>query len=452
MRGLPKSKRVAWAPDANLCQIRLFLSEESPLQVGLGIQDHLQAKISSVPHLNGEAVNDFLPPGFEGPHSKNHLQINLSDIPVIKWRCPLRFVLDLKWQVVAGEESKEVVVQNLREPRVLEAVYPRPSAIPTNPLSADIENCHYDDRETPQVPITPIEDEDAATETLCDALAPFGASISSKPQLLPPGTSPHLHCSMPSASTNEKPVAGMFHNGEPVVASAAFTAINQSNDPGNMIDPGLLVKILSNPKLIEKLVTDYGAASSVGQNLPISTSPLVLPFDPPPAANLSDPFTAHISRTENGAASVAAASGGVFYSEPNGVGVGLSNKQGSVPAVHPVAPSPAMGLTQEKDVNYYKNLIQQHGGEKQEQGLAQKFNSSRYNQQLRPNQELINNPKSRDSKPRIMKPCMYFNSSKGCRNGANCAFQHDASSQNRGKSVAYTHNSKRMKMDGDISS
>ncbi|KAK8512544.1 hypothetical protein V6N13_082910 [Hibiscus sabdariffa] len=259
---------------------------------------------------------------------------------------------------------------------------------------------------------------------------------------------------LPKASANEKPAAGMFHNGEPVVAtaaSAAFAAISQSYDPGNMIDPDLLVKILSNPKLIEKLVTDYGAASSVGQNLPISTSPSVLSFDPPPEANLSDPSPAHISRTENGAPSPAAASGGLFYAELKGVGVGLSNKQGSVPAVRPVVPSPEMGLTREKDVNYYKNLIQQHGGQKQEQGPAQKFNS-RYTQQLRPNQELINNPKSRDLKPRMMKPCIYFNSSKGCRNGASCAFQQDTSSQNSGKRVAYTHNAKRMKMDGDVSS
>jgi hypothetical protein len=32
--------------------------------------------------------------------------------------------------LVAGEESEEMEVQNQREMRVLEAVYPRPSAIP----------------------------------------------------------------------------------------------------------------------------------------------------------------------------------------------------------------------------------------------------------------------------------------------------------------------------------
>ncbi|XVE94595.1 hypothetical protein REPUB_Repub02eG0022000 [Reevesia pubescens] len=437
-------------------QIRLFLSEESPSQVGLGTQDHLQAKTSLVPHLNGAAVDDFLPPGFEGAHSTNHLQINLSEIPVIKWRCPFRFVFDLNWRVVSGEESKDVEIQNQREVRVLEAVYPRPSAIPTNPsVSADIENCHYDDQQTPQIPVTPIEDDDAATETSSDVLVPFSAPISSHPQLLAPGILHPLHCSMPSvssASANEKPTAGVLLNVEPGVAaaaSAAFTALNQSNERGNMIDPDLLVKILSNPQLVEKLVTDYGGAAGA-QNLPRSTSPLIPSSDPPPPVILSGPSPAHINRTENGTASLAAASGGAFYAQPNGVGVRPSNKQGPVPSVHPVSPSSAVGLPQKKDVNYYKNLIQQHGGERQ--GPDQKFNS-RYNQQLRPNQEVINNPKSRDSKPRIMKPCIHFNSSRGCRNGANCVYQHDTLSQNRGNNnVSDAPNSKRMKMDREISS
>ncbi|XVF63731.1 hypothetical protein PTKIN_Ptkin09bG0109600 [Pterospermum kingtungense] len=454
MRGLHKSKRVTWAPDVNLCQTRLFLSEESPSQVGLGPQDHLQAK-SSVSHLNGAAVDDFLPPGFEGSHSTNHPQINVSEIPVIKWRCPLRFVLDLNWQVVSGEESKEVEIQNQREVRVLEAVYPRPSAIPTNPsVSTDIENCHYDDHETPQIPISPVEEEDAVIETPSDAVAPLRSSISSQSQFTP-GILSSLHCSMPSvssASANEKLAAGMLHNFEPSVAaaaSAAFTAINQSNEHGNMIDPDLLVQILSNPKLIEKLVTDYGAASGT-QNLPKSSSPLVPSSNPLPPVNLPDLSPAYINRTENGTASLGATSSGAFYAQlPNGVTVGLSNKEGPVPSVQPVSPSPAVGLTQKKDMSYYKNLIQQHGEERQ--GPAQKFNS-RYNHHPRPNQELINNPTSRDSKPKIMKPCIYFNSSRGCRNGANCAYQHDTSSQNRGNNVPDAPNAKRMKMDREISS
>ncbi|PPD75838.1 hypothetical protein GOBAR_DD27225 [Gossypium barbadense] len=361
MRGVRKSKRVTWAPDLSLFQIRLFLSEESPSQVGSGAQDHLQAKTFSVSHLYGAAVDDFLPPGFEGASSTNHLQINLSEVPVISWRFPLRFVLDVDWQVVAGEESKEVEIQHQREVRVLEAVYPRPSAIPSNPSTYE-EDCNYDEQQTPQIPVTPIEDEDAAIGTPLGVLAPFRAPISSQ--------------------------AGL-----PAAASAAFTTIDHNNERGNMIDPNLLVKILSNPTLIEKLVTDYRP-----------------PFDLPPPVNVSGPSSTPSS---------AATSDG---------------------------PIPAVGVPQKKDENYYKNLIQQHGGERP--GTTQSFDS-RYNHQLKPNLEVTSNPKSRDSKTRIMKPCLYFNTARGCRNGVNCAFQHDTLSQNN---VSDAPNAKRMKMDREISS
>lgn len=72
----------------SLKQVKLFLSEESPSQVGLGGQDHLQAKTSLLLHSTGLGSDDNLPPGFEGAHPANYWQIKLSQIPIIKWRCP----------------------------------------------------------------------------------------------------------------------------------------------------------------------------------------------------------------------------------------------------------------------------------------------------------------------------------------------------------------------------
>lgn len=71
-------------------QIRMFLSEESPSEVGLSAQDHLQAKTSWLLHSNGLGSDDNLPPGFEGAHPANQLKNMLSQIPVIKWKCPPR--------------------------------------------------------------------------------------------------------------------------------------------------------------------------------------------------------------------------------------------------------------------------------------------------------------------------------------------------------------------------
>lgn len=82
--------------------MRLFLSEDAPFQVSLGAQDHLQAKTSwlSSPSA-GPGSDDTLPPGFEAPQDSSQNQIQLSGIPVIRWRCPKRvgskFQLDLSF-------------------------------------------------------------------------------------------------------------------------------------------------------------------------------------------------------------------------------------------------------------------------------------------------------------------------------------------------------------------
>lgn len=69
-------------------QVRLFISEDSPSQVGSESQDHFQAKSSGAAHLS----DDNLPPGFGGLLSPNE-SIKLSDIPVIKWQCSVQVSL-----------------------------------------------------------------------------------------------------------------------------------------------------------------------------------------------------------------------------------------------------------------------------------------------------------------------------------------------------------------------
>ncbi|KAL9449064.1 hypothetical protein AB3S75_011071 [Citrus x aurantiifolia] len=459
MRGLHKSKRISWAPDVNLCQERLFLSEESPAQIGLGAQDHLQAKSSWLSHSNGVGNDDILPPGFEGGHPPNQFQVNLSEIPLIKWRCPPRFQLDITWQVVAGEESQEVEIENQRERRVLEAVYPRPSAIPPNPsVSMDIEQSQYSDQQTPLIPITPIEDEEAALDAPSGLIAPFSISMSSQPPVLAHGVPPPSQVSIPTTANSlvsEKRASGMALGVDPDVvaaASAALTQISKSNEHGNLIDHDLLIKLLSNPKSIEKLVTDYGGTSNA-QNIPKATLPSVPVSDhhPPPVA-VSDPSSVRFNMLETSSPSlVATTSNGGFYAQANGIGVGHHpNSWIKPPGVVPASASPSFGHSQPRDLNYYKNLIQQHGGDRQE--TLQQFGNRLSHQQPGTSQEFVNNPKSRDSKPKIMKPCIYFNSSRGCRHGSKCAYQHDTSSQQRSNNMPEGQNAKRVKLDRQISS
>ncbi|GMH16500.1 hypothetical protein Nepgr_018341 [Nepenthes gracilis] len=372
MRASLKSKRVSWASDGNLCQVKLFLSEESPSQVGLGAQDHLQAKKTLHALLStGILPDDSLPPGFEGFNPSNQSKNDLAQIPRIKWICPPRFILNAAWRVVAGEESGEVEVQNQRELRVLEAIYPRPSAIPPNPaFSSDTENSLPDDQRTLLIPITPIEEEDAAADLLCGS-PPATAPVSSHAILMAHGTSSSSQSTLPY-------VPSPLENGI-LPASAALTALVKNNEPGNLIDHNLLVKIL-------------GAS--------------------------------------------ALASNGSFYSHPNGTPhILLQNPNASVAGIaHPV-PTAHSGSAPAKDINYYKSLIQQHGGDKQAETVC-------------PDSMEISKPK--DSKLKIMKPCIYFNSSKGCRHGANCAYQHDALQLQRASSIPEMQRTKRMKMDREI--
>ncbi|KAI4336805.1 hypothetical protein L6164_015286 [Bauhinia variegata] len=415
MRGLHKSKTVSWASDIDLCQVRLFLSEESPSQVGSNSQDHLQAKTSLLLHSGETSPDDIRPPGFEGNISSDQLQIKPSQIPVIRWIDPPKIVLNFTWQVVAGEESKEVEDENQREMRVLEAIYPRPSSIPPNPsVSTDVENCHCIDVQAPSIPITPIEDEDVALDSSSDV--PLG----SHPSSLVPG--------MPDSKSPAR-----VHG---VESDVAVTNIMKSSDEhGNSIDPELLNKILSKPEVIEKLVKDYGASNNL-QYVP-NARPASVAFPNPPAP---------VNQAETNAAFSASPS----YPQPTwGPGAHIPTQWLPPPAVNPVPVSSSVGAPPTKDLHYYKSLIQQHGGERQEN--LSHFSNRRIQQPVA-NQETAQNSRPREPKPKIMKPCIYFNTPRGCRNGANCAYQHDVAFQPRGSAVPGVQGSKRMKMDSEISS
>ncbi|KAL2346259.1 hypothetical protein Fmac_000259 [Flemingia macrophylla] len=431
MRRLQKSKRVSWASDLDLCQVRLFLSEESPSQVGLNSQDHLQAKTSLLLHPGEASSDDILPPGFEGTHASSQFEIIPSQIPVIRWTTPLKIGLDPTWRVVSGEESKEVEDQRQREMRVLEAIYPRISSIPPNPsVSMDIEDSHYiDDSQTLLIPITAIEDEDTAAGASSDSLDSFGVSQSLE---LPPGMFRDSN-----SATSMQLARGLAS--DVAAASVALTNIVKSNEQGKLIDHELLSNILNNPEVIEKLVRDYGATNN-SQYVHNVGSSLAAAFSNPPIL---------VNQGETAPPSSVVFSATSSYATPTGGQV--------TPASAPWPPrsvvssavvSSPVEVPAPKDVNYYKSLIQQHGGDKQE---TLPYSSKRQVHQPATNYETTYNQRAKGSKPKIMKPCIFFNSSRGCRNGANCSYQHDTSYQPRGNAVSGIQSSKRMKMDNEIS-
>ncbi|RDX61673.1 Zinc finger CCCH domain-containing protein 30, partial [Mucuna pruriens] len=455
--------------------VKLFLSEDCPSKVNKKSQDHLQARALSIrPSTTNEY--DDLPPGFEGKHFQNQPKAELSHISQIKWQCPPLFALKYDWLVVAGEGSEEKHDQKLREIKVLEAVYPRISAIPPRPcVSSDVEKECYDDSLTPLIPLNPIDEEESLENIQHDAVVTKHADSPTKlqsqriQQYIPAATSPiYSHC---NAST----VVSSSSEMDLVAASAAVAAaILKSNDQGSNIDMDLLLKIVNDPIMIEKLTDKQRTAtttvsiSSNGASVVTPPVPLSSPTlarhaisihsvtRPTPSPHMHRPVNKNIPHMPNGVLPSlsfhpsqqgmkrTAPLDSVSCSELNTVRVPSPSAN-----MHPVAkqaryttagsvPSQPGAV---KDVNYYKNLIRIHGTDKQN------LQDSRIGVCHNNFQDLKRPRNNGQVKPKIQKPCIYFNTSKGCRNGSNCPYQHDMSVQQESGNVQSTQNAKRLKLE-----
>ncbi|KAL8135650.1 hypothetical protein AgCh_010332 [Apium graveolens] len=329
--------------------------------------------------------------------------------------------------------------------RVLEAVYPRPSSIPPNPSLLIGEDGSYDpdQQQPPLIPITPIEDDDAGVDTFYDNVPPNTVPMNSQPQQHAPQI---LHSQSNTTSTinpppNFIPPAAAALGVEPRMITAAYNALNAvmaNSGQVTAIDPDLLLTILKDPNLMEKLGSNPGTSTS--------TQNLQKPMSQGQGSILPEPPLVHTNRTEPVLASLAPTPSRPFY-PPAGMPGPIPNLRPHTPEVvtmpPPQLPPPRVPVA--KDINYYKSLIQQHGGERPEP--MPQFNN---HLQIRPSPGPTNDVMLREYRPRIMKPCMYFNSPRGCRNGANCAYQHDMSAQQRVNGIPEVPSAKRMKMDREL--
>ncbi|TYJ10188.1 hypothetical protein E1A91_A11G191200v1 [Gossypium mustelinum] len=400
MKRSRKSNRVSWAPGVNLCQVKLFLREDCPSKVGGQRQDTIQAKASWTSHPSGMSAND-LPPGFEGCHYTSALKCDLAKIPRIQWISPPKFALNFNWQVAAGEESKEVEAQKLREKRVLEAVYPRISVIPPNPVSLNVEVESYDDSRIPLVPLTPIEDDEEAevpSGIATQAKSPSNfetVALLKHPGLSNSGTHNMPHC--PSSAAGAPDMLPGVSSDVMTAALAALTAVVKTKEQGSLVDTDLLVKILSDPKIVEKLILDHGHPVAADGNV-VQPSPSMMPVQP---------------------------------------------------AISSTAMQTNAGVAV-KDTDYFKNLIREHGRDKEEDkghNMSQTVSHINHIQNLK----VVETLKPVALKTKFRKPCMFFNSSKGCRQGSNCPYLHDNKSlQWQTGRTLEAPSAKRMKLSGEI--
>ncbi|XP_047063374.1 zinc finger CCCH domain-containing protein 30-like isoform X2 [Lolium rigidum] len=440
--GSRRQRRVSWAAGPNLCKVRLFISEDSPSQAGLRPQDNLQAKGSCFMHAAGSSSDDSLPPGFESPQPTNDLKIDISQIPLIRWKCPSHILLDPDWHVASGEESKEIAIQNERMFGALEAMYPRASNIPSNPfVSPDVKDSRYDDSQTLSVPLIPVEDDDASDQPeapLLDMPNNHHQSGEYDPERI---NVPQISHTLISAAQQQhygsNGATSYDLSVEPDVlaaASAAFTAIMQSNQKGNMVDQDLLVKILSDPAQVERLTQEYNQIRHQQSRSSSVVAPV--PPGPPPqkTVSASAPFSDHMTTFHNTNCTLPPPR--MAVSAP----VTMNLPPGSSQAMN-FSSAPARGIP------YYKTLIHQHGGERQEPPEQQRLQYGMYHQPAPPQTDAMNGASmvNRDTKLRPMKLCAYFNGPRGCRNGANCTFLHDTSARQDD-----SKGSKRIKLDSRI--
>lgn len=122
----------------------------------------------------------------------------------------------------------------------------------------------FDDSKTPAIRLTPIEDEsESSSEESSNSKVESGVTANKQGQLE----------TKPLCSTQEQ-VSGLTGLAPDLslAASAALTALMKTKEQGSLVDTELLIKFLSDPKLIKNLITDTSGKSSETKNQPIVTN------------------------------------------------------------------------------------------------------------------------------------------------------------------------------------
>lgn len=301
------------------------------------------------------------------------------------------------------------------------------------------------------VPLIPVEEDDVSDQLEETQAGPPNSYHQSdkNPAIVrvPQGSEAPLSTAQqhPNGSINTASAAGISTEPDAVAAaSAAYTAIMQSNQMGNMIDQDLLIKILSDPAQLERLMKEYGTLKHEQS----TNSPVPAPMlpGPPPQMTASIPvsFPNHVTTFHNINPTL---------TPPPPVMNRLPPAIPSASMNPPASSSQAVNFSNVpgRGINYYKTLIHQHGGERQEPLQQHGMQFAMHHHSVPPQTSTIDvvgngTMPGRETKQRPTKPCAYFNSARGCRNGANCTFLHDVSAARKEQPKG----SKRIKLDSRI--
>ncbi|RRT81992.1 hypothetical protein B296_00020283, partial [Ensete ventricosum] len=370
-----------------------------------------------------------------------------------------------EWLVTAGEESAEVAVQSQRQhdlPSFTCFVFSLTSNLNLKyspSVSSEVQDSFYNDSRTPVIPVTAIEDEDSSERFETATSTAASSQIQqTNDQNLQDMIKKHDLPNLNSVTTQFRghDVQTMHHGetaagrilqiAEPDVvaaASAAFTAIMKSSEDGSMIDRDLLISILSNPNMVEKLVSEHGAPKQARVPLASAAVSRPHPFVPVQAPALAPAVRPQLPRVNTGTCSpYPVLRNTQMYPFPSSMPPQAVNSHASHIQVCVQAAAP-------KDANYLKGLVHQHGGEKQDAPDLNFVHAANYQNNMAATNAVdpFGSTPQREARPKIPRPCAYFNTPKGCRHGESCSYQHVPSLPRR---MEQPRGSKRIKLDRGI--
>ncbi|KAL3527197.1 hypothetical protein ACH5RR_011853 [Cinchona calisaya] len=175
------------------------------------------------------------------------------------------------------------------------------------------------------------------------------------------------------------------------------------------VSPLIPTSLNPNVENFKKLAKEYGSYETLLNAFPEAEHPLV-PLASPLSGSM-EPFMGNLQSAQLLPAAL--------YASP------FSSSTTSVPLP--------------KDINYLKSLIKQHGEER--------FN---WDHELSQYGKPHNNLHAKDSDCKHWKPCIYCNSSKGCRKGSSCPYPHEIPEQRRSDGAYEVLGAKRMKLGGEF--
>lgn len=275
-----KKKRVSWASDEKLVQVKMFekylpsLMGNAPRPVGSF------AAMMQLEKQREKEVADQQRKHEEGEWKERFEKMTAT----VPWKAPQLLYMSPEYKVAMGEKSKEMGIQRERQSKILGEYYSREEDIPPTPTEPAEAQEEYDDA---SVPLIPLDEMYTPPPQQQQQLPP---TLQQQQQQLPPHLAQPMHQPQPNLAG---PPMGAPYGAPMMGAPPAMGGPIGQPAGGNMEQA--LNALLANPQALGSLLGDNQALSSLLASLPQGVAggpPAGAPFMgglPVPNINLAQP-------------------------------------------------------------------------------------------------------------------------------------------------------------------